>query len=382
MARFCNFFYTMLIILIGCLISLPIQAQDHKGMLRDTLDNRLDLSDYVINLHGFVPYPVIISEPALGNFGGALALVFISPKKNTKNTDQFYFPDITAVAGMYTLNNSWAAGAFRQGSFPSLGLRYQTAFGYADINMDFYRELPEIGEQKFQLNLSPIILVLDVGENIYKNKFFLGARYQFSKTKVSYDFSEQLDPYIETDEFNKNLGALGFYAEMDTRNTIFTPDKGIRFRTTYYFCRQFTGSDFNTDRLEMYTHFFFQPAKRWVSGFKAEWMMVKDGAPFYYYPYLIMRGIPAMRYQGEQTLLFETEQRFDLNLRWSLVGFVGTGKGFSDSKYLGDNKWHAAGGAGFRYLVARLFKLRMGIDIAAGPDQLAYYIVFGHYWNR
>jgi hypothetical protein len=89
-----------------------------------------------------------------------------------------------------------------------------------------------------------------------------------------------------------------------------------------------------------------------------------------------------MRYQGEQTLLFETEQRVDLNLRWSLVGFVGTGKGFSDSKYVGDNKWHAAGGAGFRYLVARLFKLRMGIDIAAGPDQLAYYIVFGHYWNR
>jgi len=95
-----------------------------------------------------------------------------------------------------------------------------------------------------------------------------------------------------------------------------------------------------------------------------------------------MRGIPAMRYQGKQTLVIETEQRYDLNLRWSLVGFVGAGKAISGSGNIGDDEWHAAGGAGFRYLVARLFKLRMGVDIAAGPDQLAYYIVFGHYWNR
>jgi hypothetical protein len=217
---------------------------------------------------------------------------------------------------------------------------------------------------------------------VYKNKYFLGLRYQFAKMKVGYDFPELIDTIFDQSEFEKNLGTLGVYGEIDTRNSIFTPDKGIRFRTTYYFCREFTGSDFNTDRLEMYAHAFFQPSKRWTSGFKTEFVAVSDGAPFYYYPFLIMRGIPVMRYQGEQTLLFETEQRFDLNLRWSLVGFVGAGKAFSDSEYLSDNLWHAAGGAGFRYLVARLFKLRMGVDLAVGPDQLAYYIVFGHYWNR
>lgn len=377
-----NIIKALKLIILSVMISISVQSQDRKLDLKDTLDNKLDLSQYVVNLHGFVPYPVIISEPALGNFGGALALVFISPKKNSKNTDQFHFPDVTAVAGMYTLNNSWAAAALRQGSFPSIGLRYQTAFGYADINLDFYREVPDLGEKTFTFNLSSWIAVLDISENIYKNKLFLGSRYQFAKMKVSYDFPEKLDPYIEQDELNENLGALGFYGEWDNRNSIFTADKGIRFRTTYYFCRQFTGSDFNTDRLEMYTNIYLQPVKRWVSGFRAEWMTVGDNAPFYYYPFLMMRGIPVMRYQGKHTLLFETEQRYDLNLRWSLVGFIGTGKAYSDSNYVGDNKWHAAGGAGFRYLVARLFKLRMGIDVAVGPDQFAYYIVFGHYWNR
>jgi len=166
-----NFTKALMLIILSGMLSVSAQSQEKKLDLKDTLDNKLDLSQYVVNLHGFVPYPVIISEPALGNFGGALALVFISPKKNVKIKDQFHFPDITAVAGMYTLNNSWATGAFRQGSFPSLGLRYQTAFGYADINLDFYRELPEVGEQKFQLNMRPVILVLDASENIYQNKF-------------------------------------------------------------------------------------------------------------------------------------------------------------------------------------------------------------------
>jgi hypothetical protein len=39
-------------------------------------------------------------------------------------------------------------------------------------------------------------------------------------------------------------------------------------------------------------------------------------------------------------------------------------------------------GTGFRYLLARAFKLRAGIDIAKGPDSVGWYIVFGHNWNR
>jgi hypothetical protein len=39
-------------------------------------------------------------------------------------------------------------------------------------------------------------------------------------------------------------------------------------------------------------------------------------------------------------------------------------------------------GGGFRYLIARKFKLRMGVDIARGPEKWAYYIVFGNTWGR
>lgn len=174
---------------------------------------------------------------------------------------------------------------------------------------------------------------------------------------------------------------MGIYAEWDNRSSIFTPDRGVQFRATYNFGRSWTLSDYNFDRLGVVAVAFMQPVKRWVCGLKANSQAINDGAPFYLYPYLYMRGLPVMRYQGNATLSFETEQRVDLTPRWSILGFAGTGRTYSNSEYLKDESWHWAGGAGFRYLLSRIFKLRAGVDIAAGPDTFAYYIVLGHFWN-
>ena len=374
----------LIIILIGSFITGSLHSQDKKISFKDTLDHKFDLSDYVINMHGFVPWPIIISEPAQGNFGGALALVFMTPKKSMGSKDQFRFPDVTGAAGMYTANNSWGGGALRQGSFPKIGLRYTIAAGYCDVNMDYYRNLTHLGEIRYSFNLRPIFAMADVSQNLYKNRLFAGLRYQFAKMKVDTDIgNEVLDSIFDYRVSDKNLGMLGIYAEADYRNSMFTPDKGIRLKATYYLARSYFGSDFDVDRLEVLFNGFFQPYKWWVSGYRAEWQMVGDDAPFYYLPYVVMRGFPMMKYQGQGVLMLETEQRFDITRRWSILGFFGTGKTYSDSKFLEDDAWHFAGGTGFRYLVARLFKLRMGIDVAMGPDnQFAYYIVFGHNWNR
>jgi len=377
----------LMLILLGGFLHLHLHAQEKKVTFKDTLDHKLDLSDYVINMHGLIPYPIIITEPALGSFGGALALVLVSPKKSMGSTDQFRFPDITGAAGMYTLNNSWGTGALRQGSFPKIGMRYTAAIGYCDVNMDYYRNLEYNGETdeiKYSFNLKPFFILMDISENLYKNKIFTGLRYQFANMQVHTDINNDfLDSIFNYRISDKNLGMLGLYAELDYRNSMFTPDKGIRFKTTYYLARSYFGSDFDVDRLELLFNAFVQPYHWWVCGFRAEWQMVGDEAPFYFLPYILMRGFPMMMYQGQGVLMLETEQRFDVTRRWSLLGFAGTGKTYSDSEYLKDDNWYFSGGAGFRYLVARIFRLRMGVDVAMGPDnQFAYYIVFGHNWNR
>lgn len=369
--------------LVFCFILLStLQAQKKSSIFKDSLDGKLDLSEYVIHLHGFVPIPSIITEPALGNFGIALAGVFITPKKSLKE-DKFRMPDITGGAGMYTLNNSWAVGALRQGSFTKIGMRYLVALAYTNLNLDFYRSFEYLGDKEFHFDMKPIITILDASENIWKNRLFAGFRYTFIYMDTKYNFQTNLDSIaFRQPNSTSRIGTLGIYAELDKRNSMFTPDKGIRVKATYTFGRSFTGSDYTINKGEVYCHLFVNPLSWLVSGIRTQWVGVNNDVPFYYYPFIELRGIPIMRYQGNQTLVLETEQRIDITKRWSLVGFVGTGKTFSASKYMQDNSWHWAGGTGFRYLVARLFKLRMGIDIAASKDQFAYYIIFGHYWTK
>jgi hypothetical protein len=39
-------------------------------------------------------------------------------------------------------------------------------------------------------------------------------------------------------------------------------------------------------------------------------------------------------------------------------------------------------GGGFRNLMARVYNLYAGIDFARGPEEWAFYIIMGQYWNQ
>lgn len=359
-----------------------VYAQEDKVSLRDTLDGKLDLSEYIIKIHGFIPVPMIITEPAVGNFGIAMGLVFISPRATKDDKRGTLFPDLTAAFGLYTLNKTWGAGLFRMGSFPKVGLRYRIGGGYVDAKLNFYREINDTHELKMLINLKPWVGMLEMSKNIYRNKIFGGLNYLYGNTTLQYDFQNIPDEIKDIYETEKTTATLSPFVDLDYRNSIFTPDKGMRLKTSVGFDDSFTGSDFKFQRYEVFTTVFLKLSPKWVCGLKAETKSISSDAPFYMKPYLTMRGIPAMRYQGETTMLFETEQRYDFNLRWSITAFAGSGRVFDNSEIDTDESWQWSGGAGFRYLVSRAFNLRMGVDVARGPEQFAGYIVFGHYWNR
>ena len=61
---------------------------------------------------------------------------------------------------------------------------------------------------------------------------------------------------------------------------------------------------------------------------------------------------------------------------------MGVGKAMDRDESFSDAETAYNFGAGFRYLIARAFRIRAGIDVAKGPDSFGWYIVFGHNWNR
>ena len=83
--------------------------------------------------------------------------------------------------------------------------------------------------------------------------------------------------------------------------------------------------------------------------------------------------------RGIKTLLGEVELRWSFTPRWVLVGFGGAGRAYSDGER-GDTDVVYSKGIGMRYLIASKLGLQMGLDIANGPDDTAFYIQFGSSW--
>ncbi len=377
----------VLMFLFTC--SLDVYGQDtlskkeaRKAILRDTIDGKLDFGRFILEAKGFLPIPLIITEPALGGIGGVLALAFLTPKKNIPAGMGYVPPDITVGAGMYTANNSWLVGGGRIGSFPKAGIKYRAFAGYVDMNLDFYRDLPQTGEQKFSFNIEALPILLNVSKKISKSDIYLGAQFVYAKTKVDPKFTSQHPDLFPNMDLDNKTASLGLFGDWDKRDNFFTPNKGFRLNMVYAMDDDWTGSDFEYQKLTGFFNGFFPVSKKWVSGVRMDVQHVFDRPPFYLLPFIMMRGIPAARYQGFTTTLLETEQRYDFNRRWSVVAFGGVAKALGKEQSFSDADLVYNYGTGFRYLLARAFGVRAGIDVAGGPDSFGWYITVGHNWNR
>ena len=76
---------------------------------KDSLDNKLDVSDWVVTYDGFIPVPMLITEPALGYFGGALGLVFID--LNTPYRDTVDGKEILTHCSVHNSKSSSVKGS-------------------------------------------------------------------------------------------------------------------------------------------------------------------------------------------------------------------------------------------------------------------------------
>ena len=364
------------------LISENTFAQKKERLLVDTLDNALDLSNYLYNLNGFLPIISPITEPAVG-YGAVVAGVFFMPKKKLdSDSKKFVMPDMVGAAGGLTENGTWLAGAGYSGYWNNDRIRYRGILAYAQVKLKYYGLGGGILEKypiKFSLN--SYFLLQQAIFRIGNSNFLLGGKYQFLKTNVIL-FENSSIPIFEPKDLDLLSSGIGFIAEYEKLNNLLSPTSGIRINITYDQYLEIIGSDRDNGRVTFYTHYYQPILKGWTCGLRVESIVATGDNPFYMLPFISLRGVPAMRYQGELTALVETEQQFMFTQRWGVVGFGGLGITYKDLSSMeeGATAWNA--GVGFRYLIARLLGLKMGIDVARGPENWAFYVVFGSSWIR
>ncbi|MHC0439710.1 BamA/TamA family outer membrane protein [Flavobacterium sp. 3-210] len=352
---------------------------------RDSLDGAIDLSNFLIYANGFLVVPAIISEPALGGFGGALAPVFLKKRNPVIDEDgkkRFINPDITGGFGMYTANNSWMVGAFRSATLVKPKILYRVGAAYGDINLSFYANNLPGDDQEFKLNFRSSVFYTQWLKQFNNEKWSAGPQYLFLNSKINLPDFNLPPPFVKPGDIKSTVSQLGAALQFDGRDNIFTPDKGIRIQSDFFWSDKGLGSDYNFWRINLSAIGYYPITDKLIGGLRIEGEQALGSPPFYLKPGINLRGIPAARYMGNTSIVNELEFRWDLYRRWSLMGFGGLASAFDDWDKAFQKPVVYSYGTGFRYLIARKFKLRMGIDVAKGNEDWAYYIVFGSNWMR
>jgi outer membrane translocation and assembly module TamA len=189
-------------------------------------------------------------------------------------------------------------------------------------------------------------------------------------------------PGVARDDLDTRLSGLTPSLTLDTRDNFFTPTRGGYLSLSAPLYREELGGDRDFELLSLSAMYFHPLGTSVFFGVRAAGKTSSDGTPFYLRPFVSLRGVQALQYQGEQAAEAELELRWQFRPRWSAVAFGGAGMARSDFGGNERERTVAAGGAGFRYLLARTYGLHMGVDVAVGPDEPVVYVVFGSQWLR
>lgn len=353
------------------------ESEQEASLFFDPEDGMFDASGWLDTAYGFVPIPSLITEPALGGIGGVLGLAFFGERKK----DQLIPPNLFFVGGGYTANHSWFAGAGYRGFLDKGRLRV-TGWGfYAQPNIDLYVQSERLGEIGLRAEIKTFGGGARVMRKIGKLPIYVGGI--VSDKQLNWRFSSDYtlgELELPSLEIEQNQLQLKVSSELDTRNNVFSPTDGsyLRLDGGYNMVRGQLPADYGT--LYVAGHQFFD-LSRIVLGFRAVSHVVLGEAPFYLRPFIALRGVPMARYQGDTTILLETEEMLRLTQRFGINVFGGWGKAMSSNVSFteAENAWNV--GAGFRYLLARRHGLQMGIDVARGPEVYAWYVQFGNAWG-
>ena len=398
----------LLALLLLMFASTPAAAQGFWSQFTDPEDGKFDASQYLAeNAFGFLPVPIIITDPAVDGGLGAVGLFFHETEEQQEarrkalkdpgaGPQYILTPSLSGVAAAYTGNDSWFVGGGHMGFFRQGRIRYMGGGGYGDVNLDFFG-FGEVGlVNPIELNTRAAAVVQSLKFKVGDLPIFAGFSQRYVNAKIrpgnlgdlSGDF---LPPDLQErwEEIVRGLltqdvtiSALGVNLELDSRDNFFSPRSGYKYEFEHVWYRDAFGSDIEYELTHLKGLNYWKLADKWrgASRFALQNAETHGLLPPFATPGIQLRGIQALRYQGNSVGVVEAELTWQLNFRWSVNAFAGSGWAANKIGDLFDTPSRITKGGGFRYLVASRYGFEMGLDVARGPEQTVFYIQAGTAW--
>ncbi len=347
----------------------------------DAEDGMFDVSSFLEDPRGFLPVPIVVTEPAVGYGGGAVGM-FLRPRREA-GSEGWARPNISAIGGLATENGTWAAFAGDTSRWLDGRLRTLAGGGTGNINLDFFgfgADRADVNRAvRYSLQFSGAVAQVN-WQLQPRSPWALGVRYVYANVDPKLR-EEPIFPGL-ADRARVTVSAPTAILEYDTRDNIFTPTRGVYAESAYLLSRETLGATTDFERFDQILMAWKTLPHDVTLGARINYARASGGTPFFLRPFVTLRGVPDVRYQGDETVSLELEVRWQFQGRWSVVAFGGAGRSWSRGQAVSFTQGIGAGGAGFRYELARKFGMHVGVDVAHSPGTTAFYFIVGNAWFR
>lgn len=372
------------------LISCSLLTTSSLASFYDPVDGQFDMGQHLAeNAYGFLPIPILITEPAVG-YGGGVAGLFLhetdEEKKQRKQAAlsaidggaQLVPSAMSVVGAVGTENETWFVFGGHRRSWMNDSIRYTGGGGVGVANLDLYTsfDLGSIHQDlKFSTATSVAVLSQKVQFRLGSTPWMLGIKQLLAKSAIEFD-NILLDWIFGNESVTSGLG---IEAEYDTRDNLFYPTKGYKLSADYMVYDEAIGSDYNYRNFNIEGEAYIPISKKWTLGVAANYQNFEQKDLFVSptaKPYVSLRGVSSYRYQGDEVETIQGQLTYHINHRWNVSGFYGAGAAKQDSNISHDSRV-SAGGVGFRYQIARRYGLHIGMDYAQSHEEHAVYFNIG-----
>jgi hypothetical protein len=346
----------------------------------DPEDGWFDLSRFLEHPAGFLPLVVPVTEPALG-YGAVLGALFLDPREEAGSVG-WARPNMTVLGGLATEDGS--DGLFAANSSLWNGGDLQTLIGVGNFGLELSLYGSGAGgtpaSEGLDYHLEMDGAVAEVRQRLGDSEFWGGLRFAYARSTV--EFADPPQGAVDHSDDGVTVAGPALTLRYDSLDNVLTPTQGTLCDTNVSLFDDFFGGSRDFQLFQEVLIHHWPLGERWFLGARAQFDASFGDTPFYAHPYIQLRGVPALRYQGEQVLSAEAELRWQFHPRFGLVGFGGAGAAWTSVEGFEQQQEAWSGGLGGRYLVSRTFGLLAGLDVARGPEDWAIYVQVGNAWIR
>ncbi len=358
----------LFLIILLCVVSLPAEEKENESE-----------EENIVNLEkkkkpGVLVAPILFYLPETRlAFGAAGNFVFRLGKSDSSDR-----PSSISPVFIYTQNKQFKSLIdidmyFKKGKYHLMAfLEFQK---YPDKFFGIGSSVPEEQEEDFTPHIFWFEFTL---MKKIKKHLDIGLQYDLYKLNmIEYEEGGLLARGDIPGSAGSLLSGIIFRAELDSRDNIFSPERGMFFKFSAGFYNKIIGSDFTYQDYRLDLRKYFPLFSNHVFAVRTIVETQTGTVPFHRLARMggqyIMRGYFEGRYRDRNLAVLEAEYRLPLFWRFGVVGFAGAADvahRFRDFRF--DNLKYSYG-FGLRYLFNKKEKMHIRFDIGFGKGTSGVY---------